>query len=227
MSVPDYKVGDKAWAAIGTTKIKGLNAIKVPGMTRKSVEVTEFDRDIDFSVPTSAAWETGSIAGNYVRDDTTGQKVLRTKLFNNEGLDNLRLYEDLTNFWAPDLATDENSQVYVMGNPGPEIAKADLIPFSCELLVQGSLALFDAHVTGATLAFTGTTITDSADGFVTAGFEAGQTIIIEGSPTNDVHTKVVIDTGGVAAGVLTLTSGSDTLTVENGDADCKVHGGTF
>ena len=227
MSVPDFHLGDKAKATIGTVIIKGLNAIKIPGIVRKSVEVEEFGRDFDFTVPTSAAWEKGSIGGNYVRGDTTGQVALRQKLFDNAGLADLRMYENEDDFWAPDLANDVNSLIYIMSQPGPEFVKSGLLPFTAELLVQGLLALFTAHIGGATLDFVAgtaaiSTITDSASGFITAGFEEGQTLIIDGSTSNDGITDQIIT--NVAAGVLTLTT-IEVLTTEVALAGTKIHGG--
>lgn len=228
MSIPDFHLGDKAKAAIGAVTIKGLNAMKIPGIVRKSIEVEEFGRDFDFTVPTSASWEKGSLSGNYVRGDTTGQVALRQKLFDNAGLANLRMYENADDFWTPDLANDVNSLIYIMSQPGPEFTKSGLLPFTAELLVQGLLALFTAHVTGDTLAFVAgtdpqiSTITDSASGFVTAGFEEGQTLIIEGSTTNDTVTNQIITI--VAAGTLTLTT-TEILTSEAGLAGTIIHGG--
>lgn len=229
MSVPDYHLGDKAKAQIGTVLIKGLNAMKIPGITRKEVEVEEFGRDFDFTVPTSASWEKGSISGNYVREDTTGQVALRQKLFDNDGLPDLRLYEDDDDFWAPDLANDENSLLFVMNNPGPEFTKSGLLPYTAELLVQGLLALFTAHTSGvgtnyAFVEGTGgiSTITDSAAAFVTDGFVEGQTLIIEGSTSNDTVTNQIITI--VAAGTLTLTT-IDVLASEAGIVGTILHGG--
>jgi hypothetical protein len=219
MSTPDYHLGDKAKATIGTVAIKGLNALKIPGMTRETVTVKEFNRDQDFEVPTSASWERGSLSGNYVQGDTTGQTVLRAKLLANEGLADLRLYENEDDFWAADLATDENSQFYVMSNPGPEIEKSGLIPFSAEILLQGSQALFDAHSETVTnfeaQAINGT-------GFDAAGFEIGDTIIIDASTSNDTITDLVVT--NVSATVITVTGGP--MTVEAG-TDSIVHGGSF
>lgn len=227
-TVPDYHLGDKAKVQIGTVQIKGLNAMKIPGITRKEVEVEEFGRDFDFTVPTSASWEKGSISGNYVREDTTGQVALRQKLFDNDGLPDLRLYEDENDFWAPDLANDENSLLFVMNNPGPEFTKSGLLPYTAELLVQGLLALFTAHIGGITLDFvagtdpTISTITDSDSGFITAGFEVGQTLIIEGSTSNDTVTDQLITI--VAAGTLTLTT-TEILATETALAATMIHGG--
>jgi hypothetical protein len=224
MTVPDYHLGFAGKAAIGTVEILGLNNIKVPGILRETIKVVQFNQDFDFEVPTSANWEKGSMAGNYVRDDTTGQRALRTALFNNTGLDDLRLYEDADDFWAPDLANDANSVIFVGGMPGPEIDKPGIIPFSCDLLVQGLLALFTAHLVGVTLAFTAQAITDSGSGFVTAGFEVGQSIIIEGSTSNDTITDCIVTVA--AAGELTVSGGPLNVEAAAG-ALTKVHGGVL
>ncbi|SDE20900.1 hypothetical protein [Desulfuromonas thiophila] len=222
MSTPNYQKGAKAKAAIGTTTIKGLNSLTIPGVERNTIDVEEFDQDFDFTVPTSAKWTEGALAGNYVGNDSTGQTVLRQRLFDNEGLPNLRLYENESDFWAPDLANDDSSVIYVKGVAGTEVTKSGVIPFSATLLVQGLLARFDAHVSGATLAFTTTTITDSGSGFVTAGFSVGDTIIIEGSTSNDDVACIVT---AVAAGTLTVTAKVRTLTAESALAGTRIHGG--
>jgi hypothetical protein len=69
-------------------------------------------------------------------------------------------------------------------------------------------------MTETTIAFVDSnpdTITDSGNGFVTAGFKAGDLITVSGSTSNDGN--YTIDTGGVAAGTLTLIAG-DTLSAE-------------
>lgn len=224
MTVPDFHLGDKAKAAIGTTRIKGLNSLTIPGIERNTVDVVEFGQDFDFTVPTSAKWTEGSIAGNYVRGDTTGQKALRTKLFANEGLDDLRLYENEEDFWAPDLANNSNSVVYIKGIPAMEVAKSGVVPYSATLLVQGLIALFDAHITGGTLAFTTSTITDSGDGLVDAGFAEGQTVIIDGSTSNDAVSCLIT---AVADGVLTISVMSGTMAAETALTTTVVHGGSL
>jgi hypothetical protein len=69
------------------------------------------------------------------------------------------------------------------------------------------------YLAGATIAFNDNgagqdTITDSANGFVTAGFEAGNTIVISGSATND-GTYII---SSVTAGVITLVVDESLLT---------------
>lgn len=72
------------------------------------------------------------------------------------------------------------------------------------------------YVNGITFAFTNTdpdTITDSDSGFVTAGFEAGHDILVEGSESNDGEYSV----STVAAGTLTLDSAEELTTEAAGE----------
>jgi hypothetical protein len=148
-------------------------------------------------------------------------------LFSNTGLPDLRLYENEDDFWAPDLANDENSVFYVKNMPGPDVSKSGVIPFSAGLLVQGLIALFDAHVSGATLAFVngGTdadTITDSNSGFITGGFTTGMSVLIDNSTSNDSVTEALIT--AVTADTLTLST-VGVLVAESGAVETVVHGG--
>lgn len=78
------------------------------------------------------------------------------------------------------------------------------------------------YLSGTTIAFveggaSPDTITDSANGFVTAGFKAGDRIIIEGSDSNDG----VYTIASVVAGTITL-SGADDLNAESAGATVVV-----
>lgn len=83
-----------------------------------------------------------------------------------------------------------------------------------------STAFVEATITGATIAFVDSgpdTITDSGNGFVTAGFLAGMRIEVTGSTSNDdIYT---INT--VAAGTLTLVS-TDEVTAEGASATITI-----
>ena len=75
----------------------------------------------------------------------------------------------------------------------------------------------EGTITASTIAFVDSevdTITDSGDGFVDAGFVAGQTITVTGSTSNNgTHTLA-----SVAAGTLTLTTGGALTTEGAGNA---------
>lgn len=220
-TVPDFHLGDKAKATLGGVRIKGLNKLVVPGIERKTVNIEEFGQDFDYEVPTSGAWSQGEMSGNYVRGDVS-QRAIRQKLFSNEPLAELRLFEDAEDFWTVDLANDPNAAFRVKGVPGPSVEKSGVIPFSATVLVQGRIALFDTHLMADTLAFVAAsrTITDSGNGFVVAGFTAGQSLIVDGSGNNDGH--YLIKT--VEAGVITLADDA-ALVDEAAAAIIEIHGG--
>lgn len=84
------------------------------------------------------------------------------------------------------------------------------------LTMQGS-------VTATTIAFVASspaTITDSANGFVTAGFSAGDTISVSGSTANNRKFRI----GNVTAGVITLIA-DDTVTAEGAGPSITIHNG--
>lgn len=144
MATPDFVKGNKAKVMIGTATVKGLNKITIPGIVRGTIKVEQFDQDIDFEVTTSAAWEKGTIEGNYVPDDTTGQDALRAALLADDGIANIKLYDTETTYWAPDIATDTNAKIFVTQISGMDINKSGVVPFKAEFIVQGAFKRFTA-----------------------------------------------------------------------------------
>jgi hypothetical protein len=130
----------------------------------------------------------------------------------------------MDDFVTCDLANDPNSGFQVVKAPGGETEKSGLYSYSGEMVCNGLTATFLAHqVDGAapTMAFAagGTTITDSGDGFVTAGFQAGQTLIVEGSTSNDGQYLIT----EVAAGVITCAAAA--FAAEAAVEGTTLHGG--
>lgn len=77
-------------------------------------------------------------------------------------------------------------------------------------------------ITGTTIAFVDSnpdTITDSGNGFVTAGFQAGDVIVVSGAVNAGNNGTFTIDT--VVAGTITLTAGA-TLTAESAGATVTI-----
>lgn len=204
--------------------ISGLNTLGLPELMREVISISEFRTD--FAVEFTAEGKHGrfSFGGNMVLGDTDGQDRLKEYLIGNTKFTDCRFYLDLVNFVAPDLANDPDNAGFQVVKVAPgEANKNGTYPISGEIVTNGLYCYFVAHLVDTatpTLAFTVNTITDSDSGFTTAGFKAGQTVIIEGTTSNDG--QYLIDT--VADGVLTL-AGTPALTVENGIEGTAIHGG--
>lgn len=228
----NVKVGVDSKVVCENNVIKGLNKLGFPSITRNVVEIKEFGEDFDFSFTADGKFGTVTFGGNMVVGDTNGQDKLKAALVANTKLTDIRFYIDKNHFMTCDLANDPASGFQVSKADGFQADKSGLYPYDSEMVVNGKIAYFYAHsddnygtVDGSNLAFvqgTGSedTITDSDSGFVTEGFKAGQTLIIEGSTSNDGQYIIK----EVAAGTLTLTC-EGSLTAESGVTATILHGG--
>lgn len=91
---------------------------------------------------------------------------------------------------------------------------ADTFPFLTAIIKDSTIAFVDSNPD---------TITDSNSGFVAAGFTEGPITVVNSLSNDGEYT---IDTGGVAAGTLTLVAG-DTLTAEGAAAILTISQGPF
>lgn len=205
--------------------VKGLNSMTLPELMREVIKVSEFRTDFAIEFTGEGSHGRFGFAGNMVLGDTKGQDQLKQYLKNNTKFTDARFYLDLVNFVAPDTVNDANAAFQVSRHVPGQGQKNGTYPFSGEMVTNGLYCYFVAHITdGATPTMTfpagGETITDTDSGFVTAGFEAGQTVIIEGSTSNDGQYLIE----SVAAGTLTFPSGTG-FTVEPSVEGMTIHGG--
>lgn len=211
----------------GTQKVVGgLNSLTLPSYTRNTIQISQFGVEFDFQETTSAAIGNISVGGNMLIGDD-GQDALKAAWLANTKITDFRLYLDdvLGHFLTVDLANDPKAHISMVGYNFQAADKNGIFSFSADMTVGGYVATFMAHKTGTGIALvsdagSGATITDADSGFVTAGFKAGDTLIIEGSTADDG--QYIIET--VAAGTLTLASGFD-LTGELAGASITLHGG--
>jgi hypothetical protein len=215
--------------------IKGLNQLTLPSLTRSKIRSEEFG--VDFAVNDAGGGEHGDISygGNMVIGDTKGQDQLKQYLINNTKFTDARVYIDTVtgDFLAADTAKDTEAGFQVISHTPGQVTKNGTYPFTGAWAVCGLYAVFDIHkvdgdtptmafVAATTPGTTSPTITDSGNGFVTAGFKAGDTLIVEGSTSNDGIYSILT----VAAGVLTLAV-SDSLTSEAAIEGTTLHGGSL
>lgn len=216
--------------------VAGLNNLKLPGGQRTIIEVKEF-RQTSRQFAGSASRTNLEFGGNAVFTDA-GQRILKTLFdantkFGPVGNANgeCRVYLNGTSstllssdFLGLDTANDSESIYQVVAYDFPAADVDGMFPFSSGLTVGGQYAIFSVHYTASTIAAVDSdpdTFTDSASGFVTAGFEVGMTIIVEGDGDNN---GIYGPLATVAAGTLTLASG-DSLSVEAAGDSVTIHGG--
>ena len=212
--------------------VRGINQLAAPGVSSAVITVDEFRKRYSRKYLGGASYDDIAWGGTLAVGDTEGQDFLRqchrnkTKLTGKE----LCCFLDYNHFFTTDLANDSDSSMQIGSFKSGQVGKNDTYPVSGLILPNGDLALYSAHMietSTPTLNFVrGTaaadTITDSGNGFVTAGFKVGMSLLIINSTSND---SVATTITTVAAGTLTLAC-EETLTAEAGVEGTMLHGGT-
>lgn len=227
---PNYQLSVNAALVLGygtprQCVVKGLNKMKPPGLSRDVTSVSEFRRDFDIEFTTTGKISRITCSGNMVVTDDDGQERIKEYLKNNDMVQDARLYLDYDDFIAVDLANDPVAAWQVSKFEPGDADKNGVFSLSVELVPAGLYATFKKHLTGDGIAFvaTGNKITDADAGFVTAGFAAGQTLIVEGSASNKGQFLIK----AVAAGELTLDSAVKVVVDEAAGPEVTLHGGTL
>ena len=209
------------WYTVG-----GLNSLTIPGLERGTTPVEEFGLKTKFNISTQINARTLDASGNMLIGDT-GQNVIRAGILaKTKFTDDVRAFIGYGSgiFVAPDLAKDPCSAwTFDMLTYGAADTN-NLYTVTIRAQIKGLVVRVEYQIGGTTLAFvTGSpaTITDSGNGFIDAGFKDGDTIIIEGSTSNDGFYEIAT----AAAGTLTLRTG-DVLASETALAGSLIFGGT-
>ncbi|MGB3212446.1 MAG: hypothetical protein WBB19_17230 [Desulforhopalus sp.] len=214
--------------------VQGLTKLAPPGFSRQIVTIDELRNEFARKFAGGGDYNDLSFAGNLVVGDTAGQNRLKQYAYDKTKLVGRQLlgFLDYNHFFTTDLANDPSSSMQVVEMSSGEAGKNDAFPITGKIVPNGRMAIYTAHIIeGAvpTLAFVaGTlggddTITDTANGFITAGFVVGMTLLIFDSPTND---PIATTVKTVDAGTLTLNS-IDLLNSEAGVEGMELHGGSL
>jgi hypothetical protein len=224
--VLDYGLTDQA-------VVQGLNKLSPPGFSRSEITIDEFRNEFARVFAGGGTYDAITFGGNLIANDTLGQNRMKQYAYAKTKLVGRQLLAFLDNdhFFTTDVANDPSSSMQIVSVSSGETGKDGAFPFSGKIVPNGRLAIYVGHMTeGAvpTLAFvdgdaSNDTITDSAAGFVTAGFVAGQTLLILDSTSNDTIATTITT---VAAGTLTLASIGE-VTAEAGIEGMELHGGSL
>ena len=174
--------------------------------------MSQFRRDFAVKALGEGEWSNITASGNLAKNDRLGQTALKKAMRDRTELkDDFRAYLNDVDFFTVDLANDPDSALQVLkaGPDGSATEKGNVFLFATEIIIRrGGIAYFFTHLENVELAFvTGEsgvkdTITDASNSFVAAGFEVGDTLIVEGSTGNDGQYLIT----AVAAGTLTLAT---------------------
>lgn len=160
--------------------IQGLGLLL--GFTMDTITVVEMGRRIALVVPSGGTHEPSTVNSNFVPGDPT-QAELMVAAINSTKIADARQYVRMgCDFSAPDLISDPASGFHVGSYTDPSVdSPAGLYTNSVSFLPAGPFCLFVAHKTGTDLSYvTATrTMTSAAADFVTSGFEAGDTAILD------------------------------------------------
>lgn len=218
--------------------VKGINSLTLPSLTRSVITSEEFG--VDFASSDAGGGKYGDIqyGGNAITGDTKGQDQLKAYLIDNTKFTDARIYISTVtgHFLAADTARDTEAGFQVVENTPSSVGVNDTFKFTGKWCVNGRYAIFTVHrpdvatpkiafVASTTPTTVGATITDSTSKFVDDGFKAGQTLIIEGSTSNDG--VYLIKTVAAETITLDILGTVSQLTSESALATTILHGGTL
>lgn len=209
--------------------VKGLNKLKPYGFTRNIITVEEFRNEMGRQFAGSGTMSNIEYGGNYVTGDTKGQDQLKAYALANTKFTDCRVYLNQTDFFMPDVAADELAAFQVVDHSVSQADKNGVYEMTGGLVLNGQPSTFHVHMTANTLAIvagTPDTITDSASGFVDAGFQAGMTIILE-DVTEGADDLAMRTIASVTADTITLSNTASDLTAQTAGTAFTIHGGKF
>lgn len=212
--------------------VRGLQGMGLClGFSMETQKVSEMGRRIALVVPSGGSYEETQINYNFIPGDRSLEEF-RDAAINSTKIADVRLYvKQGCDFSAPDLISDPASGLYVGSMSDPKVDSPNgIFTGSLNYMPGGAFVLFVAHKVGTDLSYTASTRTlvSSANDFVTKGFEAGDTLIIDNIPGKSE--PMYFKAQSVAAGAIVLTDGvgdEPYLTADfSGGATTAIHAAT-
>lgn len=220
-------------ATANEAAVRGLQGMGLClGFTMETQTVSEMGRRIALVVPSGGTYEETSINYNFVPGDAS-LETFRNAALNSTNMQNVRLYVKRgCDFSAPDFISDPASGLYVGSVSDPKVDNPNgIFTGTLSYMPGGAFVLYIAHTTpggGATLGYTSSTrtLTDSGNGFVTNGFEVGDSCLLDYA---DGNPPLALKIATVAAGAITFVEdvGDEAdLGDFSGIATTQLHGAT-
>lgn len=229
METPEYLEGDDAalvlfYGSADQAIVSGINEITLPEYTSSTIEAKEF-RKTTVKFASQKSYGDINFSGNLVATDESGQRALAAAWDAKTKMQDCRAYLNNTadgqaHFMTVDLANDPNSCFQVIKCSPGKVGVGAISDFSGAMSVGGAIAYFVKHyrepATPVTAFTVGGTITAVP---ATVGVRAGDTLIVEGSTSNDGFYLVE----SVSGTTVTLTDTA--FTAESGITGMDLHFG--
>lgn len=165
--------------------VKGLQGMSIPiGATASTISLSVIGTRIATKVATGLEYENISSSYYFAKGDPTQQYLMKASREGTQ-IQDMRFYIDATDFAALDLVNDPGGYLGVGTFSSPTAQKNEVFTGTCEFVPSGSFIFFDHHIGGTTLSFTAggagvsAQVTDSGNGFLTAGFAVGDIVILD------------------------------------------------
>lgn len=216
----------------GQLSIRGLQGMALPiGAVASTTDISVIGTRISTKVATGLSYSNISTKFYFAKGDVSQIQLMK---YQREGtqVQDMRFWIDATDFAALDLINDPGGYMMIGTFSSPTANKNEVFTGDCEIVPAGSNIFFDRHISGTTLSFTAggegvsAQVADSGNGFVTAGFAVGDTVIIDYlGAANPLWAKVKT----VVAGTMTFEDGigdEASITTTAGVAATAIHGAT-
>lgn len=210
--------------------VKGLQGMALPiGATASTISISTIGQRIGIKVATGLEYDPVSTTYYFAKGDPTQQYLMKCSREGTQ-IQDMWFWIDGDDFAALDKINDPGGYMMVGTFGAPTAQKNEVYTGSVELVIAGSHIFFDRHIGGTTLSFTAggpgvdAQVTDSGNGFVTAGFETGDTVILTNVDGMDpLYAKVAT----VSAGAMTFEDGvgdEALIPTFTGISTTKIHG---
>jgi len=146
----ESKIGIDCKVTLGANTILGLGTWGISGGSYAELDDTDFGDDDMITLRGLRTGGTVTFAGNYKKDDTTGQDAVRDAYWLKADLTDLRFYVDDTSYYTPNSTTAAGgglpaetmvSHIKILTEPMPSTDKNGLASISFNGKIEGAMRL--------------------------------------------------------------------------------------
>ena len=146
----ESKSGIDCKVTIGSSSVIGCGTWAFSGGSYAELDDTDFGDDDMITLRGLRTGGTVTFAGNYKKDDTTGQDAIRDAYWLKSDLTDLRFYVDDTSYYTPNSTTGAGgglpaetmvSHIKILTEPMPSADKNGLASISFDGKIEGAMRL--------------------------------------------------------------------------------------